>query len=78
MDPELLTTLSVLALEIVIFGWCYFKAKQPANPLKPRLFPYALVMIFLGLALFVTTAHAIGVLTGHRIEGRTKMKGQTN
>jgi hypothetical protein len=77
MDPELLITLSVLLAEIAIFGVCYVKARQPANPLKPRLFPYALVMIFLGLAIFVTTAHSIGVITGHRIEGKTRMKGQT-
>ena len=77
MDSELVITLSVLALEIAIFGWCYIKARQPANPLKPRLFPYALVMIFMGLAILVTTAHTIGVMTGHRIEGRTRMKSQT-
>ena len=77
MDPELLITLSVLAVEIAIFGLCYVKSRQPPNPLKPRLFPYALVMIFMGLAILVTTAHSIGVVTGHRIEGRTRMKGQS-
>lgn len=78
MDTEeLVVTLAALALEIAIFVWCYIKSKQPINPLKPRMFPYALMMIFLGLAIFVTTAHSIGVVTGHRIEGRTRMKGQT-
>jgi hypothetical protein len=77
MDKEeLYITLGVLALEIAVFAWCYIKAKQPINPLKPRIFPYALVMIFLGLAMLVTAAHSIGIVTGHRIEGRTKMKGQ--
>jgi hypothetical protein len=77
MDDELLVTLGALVLELAFFIWCYRKAKQPINPLRPRLFPYALVMIFLGLAIFVTTAHSIGVATGHRIEGRTRMKGQS-
>jgi hypothetical protein len=77
MDDELLVTLGALVLEFAFFFWCYIKAKQPINPLRPRLFPYALAMIFLGLAIFVTTAHSISVATGHRIEGRTKMKGQS-
>ena len=76
MNPELLVTLGALLAELIVFGLCYIRAKQPPNPLKPRLLPYGLIMLFLGLAVFVTTAHTIGVITGHRLEGKTKMKGQ--
>jgi hypothetical protein len=76
MNQELIITLAVLLFEIVLFGICYLRAKQPPNPAKPRLLPYGLIMMFLFLAGFVTVAHTIGVITGHRIEARNKMKGQ--
>jgi len=69
-------TLGVLVLELLVFGLCYVRAKQPPNPMKPRLLPYALIMIFLGLAVFATTAHVISVTTGHQLMPRNKMKGQ--
>jgi hypothetical protein len=46
------------------------------DPLRPRLLPYALITIFLTLAIFVTMAHTYSVLTGHRLEAKNKMKGQ--
>jgi hypothetical protein len=75
MNSELLITIGVLVVELLILGLCYIRAKQPPNPLKPRILPYGLIMIFLGLAVFVTTAHVISVTTGHRLEAKNKMKG---
>jgi len=76
MNVELIITLAILAIEIALFVLCYVKMKQPPNPLKPRLVPYSLIMIFLTLAIFTTLAHTISVTTGHRLEAKNKMKGQ--
>ena len=76
MNPELIITLTVLFAELVVFAICYVRTKQPPNLAKPRILPYGLIMLFLGLAVFVTVAHTVSVVTGHRVEGRTKMKGQ--
>jgi hypothetical protein len=71
MNTELLITLVVLLVEVAILGLCYVRARKPVNPLRPRLIPYAPVILFLGLAILVTAAHTISVLQGHRLEGRT-------
>lgn len=76
MNLELIITIGVLVAELLVFGLCYIRAKQPPNPMKPRLLPYGLIMLFLALAAFTTTAHVISVTTGHRLEARNKMKGQ--
>ena len=76
MNVELLITIGVLLIEIAVFVLCTVLSGRPPDPNRPRLFPYALTMIMLALAIFVTVAHTMSVVTGHRIEGRTKMKGQ--
>jgi len=76
MNTELIITLAVLAAEIAFFGFCYLRSKQPPNPLKPRLLPYTLIMLFLSLAVLVTLAHTISVVSGHRLEAKNKMRGQ--
>jgi hypothetical protein len=76
MNSELIITLAVLAVEIVIFGLCYLRVKQPPNPMKPRLIPYNLIMLLLTVGIFVTLAHTVGVITGHKVEAKSRMKGQ--
>jgi hypothetical protein len=67
IDSTLITWLLVLVAEIALFIFCRFKLKQPVDPLKPRLIPYGLIMIFLALAMFVTLAHLIGLVTGVQV-----------
>ncbi len=76
MNTELIITLGLLVFEIIIFVLCYLRMKQPPNPMRPRLLPYGLISIFLILGILLTVAHTVSVMTGHRLEGRTKMKGQ--
>jgi hypothetical protein len=76
VNTELIVTLGLLVVEILLFLLCYVRMKQPPNPMKPRLLPYGLISIFLTLAVFVTIAHTVSVVTGHRLEAKNKMKGQ--
>jgi hypothetical protein len=76
MNTELIITLSVLALELVLFGICFLRSRRPPDPLRPRIFPYAPAMIFLALAIIVTAAHTVSVVTGERLAPKNKMKGQ--
>jgi hypothetical protein len=73
---ELWLTLAALAVEIVLLVLFSFRARQPVNPAKPRILPYTGLIIFLGLAVLVTTAHTVSVYTGKRLEAKNKMKGQ--
>lgn len=70
MSDSLIVTLLVFAAELAAFIFCLVRARQPIDPLKPRLIPYNLVMIFLAVAMFATAAHAISLITGHQVMPR--------
>jgi hypothetical protein len=78
MNTELLVTLGVLAFEGYLMRLFYVRAKRPVDPRRPRILPYGALLLFLGLAAIVTSAHVISVVTGHQLEARNKMKGQQN
>ena len=69
---ELAVTVGVLIAEIILIGLCYYKTKQPVDPNKPRLFPYALVIVMLCLAVLATLAHIISLLTGQQVQPRRR------
>ncbi len=70
MNDQLLLTLLVLALEVGLFLVCVVRARRPIDPLRPRLLPYNVIMIFLAVAIFATLAHVISLLTGHQLMPR--------
>jgi hypothetical protein len=72
MDMKL--TIVALVIEAVIFGICYYKDRQPADPARPRLFPYRLVMITMVVIFLGTLAHVVSLLTGQTVMPRNKIK----
>jgi membrane-bound acyltransferase YfiQ involved in biofilm formation len=63
-------TLIALAIEFILFGLCFVKARQPVDPLRPRMISYNLVMIILAVAIMATLAHVISLMTGHQLSPR--------
>lgn len=72
MTNSMMITLLVLAAEIGLFIFCIIRTRRPIDPLKPRMIPYNLILIFLTVAIFATLAHIISLLTGHQLMPRQK------
>ncbi len=73
--PALIITLLLLVAQIVILYFCRVQLKKPADPLKPRMLPYGVIMLFAMLGIFVTLAHSISIVTGEQVKPRNKMMG---
>lgn len=71
--PSLVITLVLLVAEIALIIFCRLQLKKPVDPLKPRLVPYGAIMMFTTLAIFVTIAHSISLVTGEQLKPRNKM-----
>lgn len=69
---ELLITAAVFIAEILVMAFCYYKAKQPPNPLKPRMFPYEVISLIMMLAVLATIAHIVSLLTGEQLQPRRR------
>jgi hypothetical protein len=64
---NLTATLIVFAASAVCFFWAMRVAARPADPLKPRLINYNLVMVaaaFIGLVMLVHMINLAGFKTG--------------
>jgi hypothetical protein len=72
MSDSLIITLLALAAELALFAFCVHRVRQPIDPLRPRLIPYNLVMIFLVVAIFATLAHIISLVTGQQLMPRQR------
>jgi hypothetical protein len=72
MSHQLIITLLVLAAELGLFALCVVISRRPIDPLKPRLVPYNIIMIFLAVAIFATAAHVISLLTGQQLMPRQR------
>lgn len=70
MTDQLWYTCAFLAVEIGLFLACLIQVRKPIDPLKPRMLPYNIIMIFLTVAIFATIAHIISLLTGHQLMPR--------
>ena len=70
LTADLIITVIILLVEFVLFGICYIQSKKPVDPLKPRIIPYALVMIILAAAILATAAHIVSILTGEQVQPR--------
>ena len=71
-EVELAITIAALVVEIGLFALCYYKAKQPPDPLKPRLVSYPFLMLFMALLFLATLAHAISLVTGSQVQPRRR------
>ena len=69
---ELAITIGILVLEIGLFALCYYRAKQPPDPLNPRILNYGLLMVLMGLVLLATLAHVISLATGTQVQPRRR------
>ncbi len=69
-STDLIITVIILLIEIGLFGFCYYQSKKPADPLKPRLIPYALVMVILAAVMLATLAHIVSLVTGTQVQPR--------
>ncbi len=69
-STELIITAIILLAEFALFGICYFQSKKPVDPLKPRLIPYALIMVILSAIILATLAHMVSVVTGEQVQPR--------
>ena len=67
---ELIITLILLILEIALIAYFYYKAKQPPNPLKPRMVNYGLLILFVSLTSIATLAHVVTLATGKQVKPR--------
>ncbi|MCA0199467.1 MAG: hypothetical protein LCH56_01350 [Proteobacteria bacterium] len=70
MTDQLWMTVGILVVEIALFLACLVQVRKPIDPLKPRMLPYNIIMIFLTVAIFATVAHIISLLTGHQLAPR--------
>lgn len=69
---ELIITVVVLLLQIGLIGLCYYKAKQPPDPLNPRLLNYPLLIILVSLTALATLAHVVSLATGSQVQPRRR------
>jgi hypothetical protein len=67
---DLIVTVIILLIEIALVIFCYIQSKKPVDPLKPRLLPYALLMVVLVAAILATVAHLVSLLTGQQVQPR--------
>ncbi len=74
LTADLIITSIILLIEVALFTVCFFQSKKPADPLKPRVIPYALIMILLVGAILATLAHMVSLVTGQQLQPR-KPKG---
>jgi heme/copper-type cytochrome/quinol oxidase subunit 2 len=70
LSSGFIITVIVLLVELALFAFCYFQSKKPVDPLKPRIIPYALIMVVLAAAILATLAHIVSVVTGQQVEPR--------
>lgn len=64
MEMTLPVTLAVTLLTGAVFGFAYWKGKQPAEPLKVRMVNYHVVQIACVVVLLVLGAHLVTLLFG--------------
>lgn len=72
LSNRLIITLLTFAAEIALFVFCLYRLRQPIDPLRPRVVPYNLILLFLTVAMFATLAHVISLVTGHQLMPRMR------
>jgi hypothetical protein len=70
---DLTVTLIVLAVGAGLFVFGSWKSAQPADPLKPRMAPWRLIMIVSGVVAILMLVHVVN-LFGVETGGSTGMR----
>jgi uncharacterized iron-regulated membrane protein len=68
-------TVGLIIGQLILLGLCYWKDRQPVDPLRPRLLPYRLIMLVLVVAFLGTAAHLVSLLTGNPVVPRRGKMG---
>ena len=76
MISEIFITIAAIAIELALFAFVIFKGSRKPKLGQVRLFPYRAASVVLVILMLVTTAHAVSLVTGTPVKGRTMMKGQ--
>ncbi len=71
-QAELIITIVILLAECGLFALCYYRSKQPPDPLKPRILNYGLIMVMMSLLILATLAHIVSLVTGTQVKARRK------
>lgn len=71
-QTELIITIFILLAECGLFALCYYRSKQPPDPLKPRILNYGLIMIMMTLIVLATLAHIVSLATGSQVKPRRR------
>ncbi len=71
-EIELIITIAIMVAEAGLIALCYYRAKQPADPLKPRIINYGLIMVLMTLIFLATLAHAVSLITGTQVKPRRR------
>lgn len=66
-QTELILTLVLFFVLLALAVFCGIRVNRPANPLKPRMFPYSGAMMLLAVMIVATAAHAFTLYAGVRI-----------
>jgi len=70
MELSLPVTLAILVLTGGMFAFAYWKASQPAQPLKVRMINYHVVQIICVVVVLLMVAHLVTLITGQAPRGR--------
>ncbi len=62
MSADMSITLGVFALAVGLYVLASRHDARPADPLKPRLIPWKVVIIALGFAAFLALLHLVNLL----------------
>ena len=68
MSSELVVTLVILVVEIALLVYCFMQSRRPPDPGRIRVFPYNLALIVLTLAILLTLAHVVSLITGVQLQ----------
>jgi hypothetical protein len=69
MELNLPVTLIIVLLTGALFAFAYWRAKQPAQPLKVRMVNYHVVQLICIVVILVMGAHLVTLLFGAPLTG---------
>jgi len=70
MTLDLPVTLAILVAGLGLFGFAAWRARQPADPMRPRMVNYTMVQMAAILIVLLMAAHVatfMGIHTGGRL-----------
>lgn len=69
MDLPLLPTIAIMLAALALFGFAWWKHRQPADLLRVRLINYGLVQLLCIFVLLLFGAHLVTLVVGHPVTG---------